>query len=253
MQDNQELTQSLGAMLGLGENKSQQPEQPVSTDNTGPQTVDNVPEPPVQQENVVENNNQQVTEETNNMRQLRQQYEDVKKRSSESDALLKRIADSMGITVDKLSEKIQSEEDKKAAASKNIPTEVQQQLRQQEEKIRNLELANMKADYMNRSQKLANMYNLSENQMVDFARQAEQLGFNVFTPGLDMVTLYRAINYQTVEANLRNQIRQEVLAELQKGQQANTVQSNTNIPSNKSDGIDNSKDFMKQLFANLPK
>lgn len=234
-----ELQQEVSAALNL------QPETTATetvTQQSEVQTATPTPEAQPQQVQTQE----QTTQTENPVRQLRQQYD-------KASALLKRIAESKGLTVDELANSLQDEEDKKRAQSLNIPLEVQQQMRSQEEKIKNLELQNLRNDFDIRANRLKAEYQLNENQIIDFAETAKKAGFNIFTPGVDLVTLYRAMNYDTLTADLRNTIRQEVLAELQNSN-ANVINNipGTQQPTANNSGNDmNANDFMASLFQNL--
>lgn len=233
-----ELQQEVGAALNL---QSEQPEQTAQVQTDTPQ-VEATPAPEQTQ-----TTQEQNTQSENPVRQLRQQYD-------KASALLKRIAESKGLTVDELANSLQDEEDKKQAQSLNIPLEVQQRMRTQEEKIKNLEMQNLKNDFDNRANRLKAEFQLNENQIIDFAESAKKAGFNIFTPGMDLITLYRVMNYDTLSTNLRNSIRQEVLTELQNGN-ANVINNipGTQQPSVSSGNDINANEFMASLFQNLGK
>jgi hypothetical protein len=188
----------------------------------------------------------------NPVRLLRQQYESTKSELDQNKALLQRIADSKGVTIEQLQESLQAEEDKRNAQTNNIPLEIQQRMRTQEEQIKNLQMQNLRADFDTRANKLKAQYTLDDNQIVDFAEKAKASGFNIFTPGLDLVMLYRAMNYDTVVNDLRNSIRQEILTELQ-GNNTNTINNipGTQQPSTNPASELSEKDFMRSLFSNL--
>ena len=193
------------------------------------------------------------TQEESPVKLLRQQYEATKSDLSKSNALLQRIANSRGITVEELQDAIQAEEDKRQAQNNNIPIEIQQRIRTQEEKIKNLEMQNLRNDFDLRAGKLKSEYQLNDQQVIDFAQKAEALGLNVFTPGLDLVTLFRAINYDSVVNDLKNSIRQEVLNELQNSNNTNAI---NNIPGTKQPDTSTKNDmtesaFLQSLLNNL--
>lgn len=227
-----ETTQTLGNILGINE-------QPVNNGTVQDDKPEVIPE--------VQDVQPTQAPTENPVRQLRAQYDAQKKQLEERTALLQRIAQSRGLSsVEDLVAKLQEDDDKAKANSRNIPIEIQQQLREQEEKIKSLEMQNLKANYQSREAQLRAQFNLSEQQMYDFARQAESAGFNVFTPNLDLSILYKAMNYNSLEQDLRNQIRQEVLAELQ-GKNTNTIRQGTATPPSTS-GDMSVEEFYSKLF-----
>lgn len=245
--ENQTLDQGLAAIIneaapgavevpaGTEPAPQDQPTQTVIVEST-PQTT--VPE------------TQPTTTETNGMKQLRNQYDTVKREHEQDRQLLQRVADSMGIPIEQLAEKMQAEEDKKKATANNVPVEIQRQIREQQEQIRRLEMENLRANYDSRAAKLRAEYNLNDVQMIEFAEKAKNAGFNVFTPGLDLNMLYRSMNYDSIISNLREQIRQEVLTELQ-GKPTNTINNMTPNPASNTNSDMSAQDFMNQLFNSV--
>lgn len=231
-----ETTQALGNMLGITDPQAQG----TTADNPTPMQPTNEPQTTTT-EPTTEPNRENPT------RQLRAQYDAQKKQLEERTALLQRIAQSRGLSsVEDLVAKLQEDEDKAKANSRNIPIEIQQQLRVQEEKIKELEMQNLRSNYQSREAQLRAQFNLSEQQMYDFARKAEGAGFNVFTPNLDLNVLYKAMNYDSLEQDLRNQIRQEVLAELQ-GNNTNTIRQGTSTTPSTSSDL-SVEEFYSKLF-----
>lgn len=239
------LTEAIGNALGIPTQNTE----PIATEDAGA-TTEEATQMQESQSEPQANQNQTTQERDNPVRQLRAQYDAQKKQLEERTNLLERIAKTRGLSsIDDLVNKLQEEEDKARATSRNIPIEVQQQIRQQEEKIKALEIQNLKANYQARELQLRNQFNLSEQQMFEFAKQAESLGFNVFTPDLNLSTLYKAINYDKLEQDLRSKIRQEVLTELQNNNNANTIRQGTSVtPASSSNNDVSPEEFFKQLF-----
>lgn len=240
--ENQTLQQGLASIINEVAPGSV-PENPgAGTQPTEPVTPQ---EPTTQQPTQPETTPQQP--DNSGIRQLRQQYDTTKQELEQNRQLLERIAASQGISVEQLADKLQADEDKRKATANNIPVEFQQRMREQEEQIRQLQMQNIRANYDSRAAQLRSSYSLNDAQMIEFAEKAKGLGFNVFTPNLDLITLYRAINYDTISVNLENEIRQKVLAELQ-NKPANQV---SNIPAAPKNNDVSEAEFMKQVFQNL--
>lgn len=240
--ENQTLQQGLASIINEVAPGSV-PENPgAGTQPTEPVTPQ---EPTTQQPTQPETPPQQP--ENSGIKQLRQQYDTTKQELEQNKQLLERIAASQGISVEQLADKLQADEDKRKATANNIPVEFQQRMREQEEQIRQLQMQNIRANYDSRAAQLRSSYNLTDAQMIEFAEKAKGLGFNVFTPNLDLTTLYRAINYDTISVNLENEIRQKVLAELQ-NKPANQV---SNIPAAPNSNDVSEAEFMKQVFQRL--
>lgn len=246
--ENQTIEQSLTNIINAVEPGSVSTEPGAEVQTEQPTTQDvNTPADGTQQTQPEQPSTQP---ETNGFKQLRNQYDSVKKEHEQDRQLLQKVADSMGISVDQLAAKIQSEEDKKKAQANNIPVEIQQQLREQQEQIRQLEMQNIRANYESRAARLRAEYNLNDNQMIEFAEKAKNAGFNVFTPGLDLNILYRSMNYDSIVSGLKEQIRQEVLKELQ-GNPTNNLSTLTPNPSSNNNNQMSEQDFMSKLFGSV--
>lgn len=153
--------------------------------------------------------------ESNPVRQLRTQLETTKQEAAKHQRILQKLADAKGITVEQLEIQIQEEEDRKTAQAKGVPPEVQRQLREQQDRIRTLEEEGIRADFNRRAENFRREVALTDEAMVEFAKQAKSAGINIFTPGLNLTDLYRALNYSSISATMKEQIRQEVLREIE--------------------------------------
>lgn len=249
--ENQTLEQGVADALGIGNTETQTEPVQQTGDNTGVKnpSTENTTE-------TVEDNKQpeqtQTTQqpETNGMKQLRTQYESTKQELDHKSQLLQRIADNMGLKLEDVEKKTQEDEDKKKATSNNIPIEVQRQIREQDEKIKQLEMQNLRANYDARISKLCAEHPLMENQIIEFAEKAKASGFNIFSPDLDLNLLYRAMNYDNIVDDLKKQIRQDILNEMQQGNQASTVSNRTNT-GNKPESEMSNQEFMNELMKEL--
>lgn len=195
---------------------------------------------------------------SNPMRELRNQYNELKKQlesiRSESDkyqALLKRIADSQGVTIDQLEAKLQEEEDARIAQTKQIPVETQRQLREAEERIRQLEEANIRNNFNLRAERLQREFQLTPEQMQAFAQQAYASGIDILNSNVDLNILYRAFNYETIINDIREQEKQRVLQEINKNKQQSpevgTVRGTASKQSAQSNPVSDAE-FLRGIF-----
>lgn len=211
-------------------------EELVPSTNPNPKNPDALPKP----------------DDQNPMKQLRGQYEQTKSEKERMEKIVQSIAKQRNMNVEDLEKVLKDEEDKTIATQKNIPVEVQQQLRQHEEYIKQLQMDNLRKDFDIRQQGLMKEYpKLTQEDLLLFAEDAKKLGINIVTPGIDLVAVYRAVNYPKIQEDLKQTMKNDILAELQRqgmyGNQIGILPTKTGVTDTQP------KDFMDKVFQSLIK
>lgn len=240
-----ELENQVAAALGL------EPEQPEA------------PATPTEEEQPVEATEQTTTEQTpqqveqpvqsntdnSTIRQMREQIAQEKREKQRIEALLQRMADQQGKTVEQLEADLQINEDKKTAQSLNIPQEVATRMRIQEEQIKQLREESIRNDFNYRYNNFKQSTGLSDDQALAFLRDVQGKGFDPLTKGMDLTTLYRAVNFEALSQAKEAELKQKILNEMYNNPNANTIPAtNSQVPSPKP-VEDNPKQFVDELFA----
>lgn len=193
------------------------------------------------------------TEKTNPMHDLRQRYSSTKKEADDYKALLQRIADGKGLSIEQLKDQIQMDEDRKKAEKLGVTPEVQRTLREQQDKIDALERRYREENFNNRLADFRRNYNLTDKQLREFATQARNAGIDILNPGVDMTVVYRSLNYNnlmnTERESMRQQILQEMASQKQQSPSVNTTTSSTPTPQKELTG----QEVLNQLFASFSK
>lgn len=265
MENNQEFEQMLNSGLedltkqvtpqGQTEGSgAQQPDDPQQTHDTGtdePDVQDTIETPPAGGDDT--NKGTENANKSNPMRELRTRYEEIKAQQQKERQLLERAAAKLGIPIEELETKLQEEEDKREATAKNIPVETQRQLREYEQRLKALEEERIRENFNFRAMKLQQEYSLTQDQVLDFAQQARQSGFDIFKPEVDLNVLYRAFNLDNIIAATKEQTRQQVLAELKanKDTSPQTGQFRNQPGTQQSQNTLSDADFMSELFKSF--
>lgn len=249
------LEQQLGDMFGI--NQEQPPQQETVQQEVKPQTTSS------DQTTTTETQTTPKAEGDNStIRQMRDQLKQSKDSETKLKALLERVAASNNTTVEELEAKIQADEDKKNAASHNIPVEIEQRIRQQEQRIRELEEQNLAQNFNARANALITKYGMTEQQFITFAQDMQARGFDVRSQNMDLDLLYRSSNFDALVAQRVEQAKQEMLADMQKQRNTsssvpNTKQTVSNNVSKSSGGDQVSREdlnnFVEGIFGSLNK
>jgi hypothetical protein len=213
------------------------------------------------QEDVNKDKNQTPPKEpdkSNPLRELREQYNREKEENTKQKAILQRIADQRGISIEELQAKLDEEEDKKLAQEKQIPLETQKQLREYQQRLEFLEKERIKENFNFRASKLLQEFpELNTQTLSDFFQKATSVGFDLTNPNLDMGVIYRAMNLDSILSKVKEDVRQTVLNELQAQKtQSPVINSNRIVPPgtnpSKSPNI-TEQEFMSEVFNKLIK
>lgn len=209
---NNDLQNQVSAALGLGaENPGQEPEVTQNPEQTG--TTE--PTSEVQTQTTEPNAQQPNNTENSTIRQMREQLSKQKSDLERSNNLLKRLAEERGVSVEQLEEDLKAKEDKAKAQSMNVTPEVAKQLRVQEERIQQLEQQAIQEDLMHRVEAFKKETGFDDQKTLQFLRDAQAQGFNPLNKGTNLITLYRAMNFDTLSKAKEAEIRQQILNEMQ--------------------------------------
>ena len=196
---------------------------------------------------------QEASSNNSTIRQMRDQISSQKEENSRLQNLLQRVADERGVSIEQLEADIQAKEDKRRAEAMSVPPEVAKQIRLQEERIKQLEEQATMDDLMHRVDNFKHTTGLNDQQTIDFLKDAQTRGFDPVRRGTDLVTLYRAINFDRLSQAKEAEIRQQILNDMQRQREQGNAISNPSPIANPSDTPDEISDaeFIKQLKKNL--
>lgn len=224
----------------------------IQTPITPVQGTEQVTEPVVNTEQATETG----TEQSNPMRELRNQYnqvaEELKTYKAKMSELTNRVSKRLGLEPDKLDSDLDNYEITEKAKSNGITPELQRQLLEQQNELDRLKRQNFISDFERRKAKLITDHpEINDNDIVKMAQAAEGMGTNIYNPGLDLVSLYRATNFDKVKTDMETAIREKVIQELQhQGTAPNvrTIPGTTNAGSNASTLMDDPAKLINELL-----
>lgn len=202
-------------------------------------------------ESVTQVDNQNNSTDNSTIRQMREQISKLKSESERSNNLLKRLAEERGVSVEQLEDDLKAKEDKAKAQSMNISPEVAKQLRVQEERIQQLEQQAIQEDLMHRVDAFKKETGMNDAQTIQFLKDAQAQGLNPINKGTNLLTLYRAMNFETLSKAKEAEIRQQILNDMQQQREnSNSVTGNagTTNPVQQTNNDSSPQDLMKDLL-----
>lgn len=167
-------------------------------------------------EQVEETKPEEDKKTSNPMRELRKQYEKTQGDLRQKEELLARVARSKGFeNIEALEQSLAEEESKRLATERGIPLEVQKEISQLRESLTSLEKEREAENFNMRARQLIQENQLSNEEFTDFARKAQESGFNILKPGTDLSLIYKAMNLDNILASEVEKAKQQVLADIQ--------------------------------------
>lgn len=240
-----ELENQVAAALGLEPEQPETPATPTEEEKTVEATEQTTTEQtPQQVEQPVQSNTDNST-----IRQMREQIAQEKKERQKIEALLQRMADQQGKTIDQLEADLQANEDKKTAQNLNIPQEVATRMRIQEEQIKQLREESIRNDFNYRYNNFKQATGLTDDKALSFLRDVQSKGFDPLTKGMDLTTLYRAVNFEALSQAKEAELKQKILNEMYNNPNANPIPSTSPQAPSPKPVEDNPKQFVDELFA----
>jgi hypothetical protein len=104
-----------------------------------------------------------------------------------------------GTAPEKIIEAIQAKQLEAQAKSQNVPLELLQQMEGFKQKAEAFERAQMEQQAFGGFNQVKTTHGLTDQEMIEFANQLDQKGLNPFyTPGIDLLKEYRALNYDAL-------------------------------------------------------
>lgn len=185
------------------------------------------------------------TKSNTTIRQMREAINQHKKDAEDAKETLNRIAKANGFdTHEAYMKHLDEEEVTKAASDKNIPPELEKELRElkalrvaaQEEKQKN--------EFFTRLNTFKTEQGLTEDDILDFAQKAQEQGINLVSTNMNLGLVYRALNFENIETKIREEEREKVLKEIK------TQGKGATIPRTSGDG-DAPKKSMRDLYKDL--
>jgi hypothetical protein len=142
---------------------------------------------------------------------------------AESDKFLNDLAAQYGLTKDELIKRYQEEANSKKAKESGMTPEQYKELQDMKQRLEQTELERKKQVFNYEAQKIADKYNLSENEMVDIFTYAQSNGIAITDNPSLIEFAYRAKNYD----NALEQGRQKQLETTKKRRQTSVGQTGT--------------------------
>lgn len=182
----------------------------------------------------------------NVIRQMREEIAKNKTKANELNTMLERVAKSAGMSVEEYMKQLDDNELKAKADQNKITPELQRQLDEQSNRLKYFEEAQQKAIFNRNMNELISSQNITEDEAADFLRAVSQKGIDVVQSPLTHKELYFAINGENIIKNIKETVRQEVLAEMQ--------ERKTKIPGTNPGGTsDGSKGGLEDFIADFTK
>lgn len=226
--------------------------EPVTETPTDASTETQNVEQPTESETTEQQVQQSDTNRDNStIKQMREQIAQYKQRQQETETKLQRIADSMGKSVDEVLADIQAKEDKAKGERLGVSPEIAAQIRQQEARIKELEEQAIRDDFNNRATNFKREFNLNEVELNNFFQDAVSKGFDLLKKGVDLGTIYRAINFDRLSQAKEAEIRQQILNEMQQQRESANMVNNVQPQPTQVSSDDNAQDFVKTLKEQL--
>lgn len=243
-----DLTSQVASALGIAETPTPEvaPE-PQTPDVVQPETViDNPEQAPQQPENPAPDT------ENSTIKQMREQISQSKKEAQRANGLLERIAKAQGLSVEQLEEFVTEKENKKRGEELGVSPEVAAQLAAQERRIQELETQNTRMDFNNRVDAFQREFKLTPEATMEFLQNAQQQGFDVLKPGVNLSTIYRAVNFDRLSKAKEAEIRQQILNEMQQQREnGNSIPGSSAAPVTPGQDEMSDKEFKASLFNSL--
>lgn len=149
------------------------------------------------------------------IRQMREEIARNKQEAAQANKLMEKIAKSNNMSVEEYIKKLEEDEVVEKAKVNNISPEIQKIIDNQNAQIEAIQKDKERALFNKNMNELIATQKINEEQAADFLRTANERGVDVINSPLTHSELYMALNGKTIIENLRNDIRQEVLAEIQ--------------------------------------
>lgn len=185
-------------------------------------------------------------ENTSPMRQLRNQYRDTKNERDKYANTLEKLAKAQGKNVDELMEEIENETDERLAKENNISPELQKKMRQQEERLNEVEEERKRTQFVNRIQDLQTRHPMDNTKTKEFVQKAYENGFDIMNENVDMDSVYRAVYHDEILQQEIEKERQRLHDQVEKQKQQSptrTKASGTGHSTNKK----NLKEAMREI------
>lgn len=243
-----DLTSQVASALGIAETPTPEvaPE-PQTPDVAQPETVVENPEQAPQQPETPAPDTENST-----IKQMREQISQSKKEAQRANGLLARIAKAQGLSVEQLEADITEKENKKRGEELGVSPEVAAQLAAQERRIQELETQNTRMDFNNRVDAFQREFKLTPEATMEFLQNAQQQGFDVLKPGVNLSTIYRAVNFDRLSKAKEAEIRQQILNEMQQQREnGNSIPGNSAVPVTPGQEDMSDKEFKASLFNSL--
>lgn len=175
-------------------------------------------------------------------------FAEMRTRLSGLEKPLKRAAEAAGLSVEEFLAQIENVAINKQAQDQGITPEILRRLETAEENTRAFQVEAAKLRLQQSFNNLQNTFNLTEQDMVQFAQTCVQQGIDLTQPNINMEVLYRGMNYDT----LVNRARQEWITQDTKNRNAASSPVKGNgTPSSAPNKVETLSDLEKYL-ADMP-
>lgn len=163
-----------------------------------------------------------------------------------------RITKVSGLTEDQFISNMVQNLDAEQAKRQNTSPEVIQKLREQDERISQYEQREREKDFMNGLNILQTKFNLSQDELGAFVRDATTKGIDLMNSKLDYETLYKGLYFDKLVEKEVEKKRQEMITAQTKAEKASVPGSSTGKTDKEPIAI-NTMDEFNSLLANSAK
>lgn len=154
-------------------------------------------------------------QDNHTIRQMREEIARNKQEATQAKKLMEKIAKANNMTVEDYIKKLEEDETVEKAKVNNVSPEIQRIIDNQNAQIAAIQKDKERATFNRNMNELIATQKINEEQAADFLRDANERGIDVINSPLSHSELYMALNGKNIIENLRKDIRQEVLAEIQ--------------------------------------
>ena len=183
--------------------------------------------------------------DSNVIKNMRISYRTEKTRADTNAALIEKAAKNANLTVEEYTVKLTEEADKAEAEAKGVSPEIAKQLREQTDKINQMEASQKRAVFIQNIGVLEKSQTLNEEQLKQFVNDAGTAGFDLGSPNVSFEAVYFALNHESFEKTTREDERQKVYAEIEL--QKKQSPANSSVGGSGDVGKGNLDDFLKNV------
>lgn len=182
------------------------------------------------------------------IKELRQAAREAKQEADRTHKTLERISKASGFdTVEAYLEDLDKKDVEQAASTKNISPELEKELRELRAIQAEHQAEQQKQNFYTKMNELKSNMQLTDDELMDFAKAAQESGINLIETSISTEKLYKALNFDALVTKAREDERNKVLEEVSKQSKGVRTTTGTGSGGNQNKGIaDLYKDIANQ-------